>query len=206
MGKTPKGQTRNKILQFVRQQLMAGHSPSLRDIQQAFGFKAIETVREHLEVLVSANQLDKISGISRGFRLPHHHDTREPNRLIPLIGQVQAGPLQLAIEHPSQMLAIQSRYPADELFALTVQGESMLNKAILPGDIVVVHRQPTADSGDIVVALVDDEATVKTLRIRRGRLELHPENPVFKPIIPKPDSLTILGKVIEVRRYLEDQP
>ena len=79
----------------------------------------------------------------------------------------------------------------------------MRDAGILPGDIVVVRQQPNADPGDIVVALVEDEATVKTLRIRGGRVELHPENPDFQPIIPEAGSFSILGKVVEVRRYLE---
>jgi repressor LexA len=89
------------------------------------------------------------------------------------------------------------------LFGLRVQGESMIAAGILPGDIVVVRRQSAADSGDIVVALVGDEATVKRLRIGKNRIELHPENPDFDPIIPDAAELMIIGKVIEIRRYLE---
>ncbi|UCG53847.1 MAG: repressor LexA [Candidatus Latescibacterota bacterium] len=90
-----------------------------------------------------------------------------------------------------------------QLFALRVHGESMTGAGILPGDIVIVRSQPTAQSGDVVVALIGDEATVKRLRLRRGRIELHPENPAFEPIIPGPNECTILGKVIETRRFLE---
>ena len=79
----------------------------------------------------------------------------------------------------------------------------MTGAGILPGDIVVVRRQPRAETGDIVVALVEDEATVKRLLVRRGRVELHPENPDFDPIVPDPRDLTVLGKVVEVRRSLE---
>ena len=78
----------------------------------------------------------------------------------------------------------------------------MTGAGILPDDVVVVRRQPRAEPGDIVVALVGDEATVKRLRIRDGRAELHPENPAFEPIVPDPDDLRLLGKVIEIRRYL----
>jgi repressor LexA len=90
-----------------------------------------------------------------------------------------------------------------QLFALRVHGESMTGAGIFPGDIVIVRSQSTAQSGEIVVALIGDEATVKRLRLRRGRIELHPENPVFEPIIPGPNECTILGKVIEIRRHLE---
>jgi repressor LexA len=79
----------------------------------------------------------------------------------------------------------------------------MTGAGILPGDIVIVRSQPTANSGDIVVALVDDEATVKTLHIGDGRLELHPQNPDYEPIVPGPNECVILGKVVETRRYVE---
>jgi repressor LexA len=79
----------------------------------------------------------------------------------------------------------------------------MRGAGIFPGDIVIVRSQPTAQTGEIVVALIGDEATVKRLRLRRGRIELHPENPAFEPIIPGPNECTILGKVIEIRRHLE---
>jgi repressor LexA len=87
------------------------------------------------------------------------------------------------------------------LFGLRVRGESMSGVGILPDDVVIVRRQPEARSGEIVVALVGDEATVKRLRMRGRRVELHPENPDFDVIVP--DELTLIGKVVEVRRYLE---
>ena len=86
--------------------------------------------------------------------------------MVPHIGRVQAGNLALALEAPEGIIQVKTRLPADQLFALTVRGESMIDAAILPGDLVVVRRQQTADNGDIVVALVDDEATVKRLRLR----------------------------------------
>ena len=89
-----------------------------------------------------------------------------------------------------------------EVFALRVQGESMIGAGILPGDLVLVHRQPTAQSGDIVVALVENEATVKTFKQCDERIELHPSNPLFTPIILDAEAVVILGKVIEVRRTL----
>jgi repressor LexA len=82
----------------------------------------------------------------------------------------------------------------------------MTGAGIMPGDIVIVRSQPTATSGEIVVALVEDEATVKRLRLRRGRIELHPENPDFEPLVFLPNECVILGKVIEVRRYVEPLP
>ncbi len=110
------------------------------------------------------------------------------------------------LEEPEGYLPIPSRLPENELFALRVHGNSMRDAAILAGDIVVVRKQPSAASGDIVVALVGDEATVKRLRKRGRRVELVPENPDFEIIVPSPSALVLLGKVIEVRRYLEPLP
>jgi repressor LexA len=172
-------------------------------VQEAFGFRSVQTAREHLEALVREGRLTKETGKARSYRLPETATTDPPTRLVPLLGRVQAGPLDLAAQELEGYLAIQSRHDPGGLFGLRVQGESMVEAGILPGDIVVVRRQPAADSGDIVVALVGEEATVKRLRIRNRRIELHPENPDFEPIIPDSSELIIIGKVIEVRRYLE---
>ena len=120
-------------------------------------------------------------------------------RSVPLLGHVQAGALTTAVEDIEGYVPVQTR-DRGELFALTVEGESMLGAGILPGDIAIVRHQPTADSGDVVVALVGDEATIKTLRLKQGHVELHPENKKFKTIVPDPNELVILGKVIEIRR------
>ncbi|MBP1727146.1 MAG: regulatory protein LexA [Deltaproteobacteria bacterium] len=200
MGRTPAGETRERIYRFVRDRLLGGFPPTVREVKEAFGFRSVQTAREHLEALVTEGRLAKEAGKARGYRLGG--DSR-PTRLIPLLGRVPAGPLNIATEDLEGYLPIQGHRSGDDLFGLRVRGESMTGAGILPGDIVVVRRQPAADSGDIVVALIGGEATVKRLRIRRRRVELHPENPAFEPIIPDPADLTLLGKVIEVRRYLE---
>jgi repressor LexA len=203
MGRTPPGQTRKRVFRFVRDRLLKGFPPTVREVQEAFGFRSVQTAREHLEALVSEGRLTKVPGKARSYRLPETMRTDAPTRLVPLLGRVPAGPLDLAAEELEGYIPIQSHLDTDELFGLRVRGESMISAGILPGDIVVVRRQPTADSGSIVVALVRDEATVKRLRIRKDRVELHPENPDFEPIIPDAAELMIVGKVIEVRRYLE---
>ena len=200
MGRTPAGQTRERIYQFVRDRLLGGFPPTVREVKEAFGFRSVQTAREHLEALVDEGRLAKEAGKARGYRLGTGLGL---TRLVPLLGRVPAGPLNIATEDLEGYLPIQGHRSGDDLFGLRVRGESMTGAGILPGDIVVVRRQPAADSGDIVVALIGGEATVKRLRIRRRRVELHPENPAFEPIIPDPSDLTLLGKVIEVRRYLE---
>jgi repressor LexA len=202
MGRTPPGETRERIFRFVRQRLLAGRPPTVRDVQRAFGFRAVQTAREHLEALVAEGRLDKEAGKARGYRLPRG-PAEAPTVLIPLLGRVPAGPLDAAVEDLEGYVPIQTRHAPDELFGLRVRGESMTGAGILPGDVVVVRRQPAANSGDIVVVLIDDEATVKRLRIRKRRAELHPENPAFDVLTPDPDEMSLLGKVVEVRRWLD---
>jgi repressor LexA len=203
MGRTPPGQTRKRIFRFMRNRLLNGFPPTVREVQEAFGFRSVQTAREHLEALVTEGRLTKVPGKARSYRLPLTTSANPPTRLVPLLGRVPAGPLDLAIEDLQGYLPIQSRYNADDLFGLRVRGVSMIGAGILPDDIVVVRRQSAAESGNIVVALVGDEATVKRLRIIEDRIELHPENPDFEPIVPDTAELMIVGKVIEVRRYLE---
>lgn len=207
MAHTPPGKTRERVYQFVRQRILEGNPPTIREVQAAMGFRAVESARSHLNALVEQGRLAKEPGRSRGYALParlaRSRQKREPPlALVPLIGQVQAGDLNLALESPEGHIPLQTRHPIDQLFALTVKGRSMEGAGILPDDLVIVRRQPFAHNGDVVVALVGEEATVKTLRIKRGRVELHPANPRFKTILPDPQDLRILGKVIEVRRKL----
>lgn len=202
MGRTPAGETREKVFAFVRTRLLAGQPPTVREVQDAFGFRAVQTARQHLEQLVEQGRLVAERHKSRGYRLPR--TARGPRTMLaPLLGRVPAGVLDDAIEDPDGYLPVQARGTAGELFALRVRGESMTGAGILPGDLVIVRRQPAAKSGEIVVALVEQEATVKTLRLRGRRVELRPENPAFDPISLDAGEVTILGKVIEVRRILK---
>lgn len=205
MGKTPPGQTRNRIFRFVRQRLLSGEPPTVREVQEEFGFRSVQTARQHLETLVGKGLLTKTPGQARGYRLPQKVEVTP--RWVPLLGRVQAGSLTTAVEDLEGYLpldAASARVDSEaELFGLKVRGDSMSGAGILEGDVVVVRRQQSADSGSVVVALVDDEATVKRLVKRNGRVELHPENPAHEPILPDPEELTILGKVIEVRRFLK---
>ncbi len=200
MGRTPPGRTRERVLHFVRRRLLSGRPPTVRDVQRAFGFRAVETARQHLEALVREGRLAKERGVARGYRL--HPEGGTPTVLVPLLGRVQAGELTTAVEDLESYLPVRSRRSPEELFGLRVRGESMTGAGILPGDVVIVRRRPTASSGDLVVALVDDEATVKRLRRRGRRVELHPENPAFDILVPDPRELRILGVVVEVRRHV----
>jgi repressor LexA len=202
LGRTPSGQTRERVLRFVQERLLAGSPPTVREVQRAFDFRAVQTARQHLETLVAEGRLAKREGRARGYRLPAA--AGPPTMLVPLLGRVPAGSLDLAVEDLEGYLPVQSRRPPGEMFGLRVSGESMTGAGILPGDVVIVRRQSTAASGEIVVARIGDEATVKRLRLRGRRVELHPDNPAYEPIVPGPgEEMTLLGKVVEVRRTLE---
>lgn len=206
MAHTPPGQTRQQVYRFLRERLLAGAPPTIREVQDHFGFRSVESARAHLEALAREGRLVKEPGRSRGYRLPQGARPVAPPVLVPLLGRVQAGDLTAAIEEPEGYLAIDSRPTAEELFALRVRGESMTGAGILPGDVVIVRRQQEARVGEVVVALVEDEATVKTLRRDGRRFVLQPENPAFPTIVPEPGTLVLLGKVVEVCRYLEGLP
>jgi repressor LexA len=213
------GSTRRRIYQFVRERLESGEPPTVREIQHHFGFRSAQTVQEHLEALIREGALER-SGErrARAYRLPddayggardgggRDGGARVAGRLargIPLLGRVQAGAMTSAVEDIEGYIPVSIKREGEELFGLRVRGESMRDAGILPGDVVIVRRQPEAPEGSIVVALNGEEATVKRLRFREGRPELHPENPDFEPIIPDSEDFRILGKVIEVRRDLE---
>ena len=186
----------------MRKRLLEGAPPTVREVQEAMGFGAVESARKQLDALVAERRLVKTPGRARGYRLPPRRDTPRPQALVPVVGEVQAGALTEAIETPEGYVMVETRHSPDDLFALRVRGDSMVDAAILPGDTVIVRRRGKVESGDIVVALVAGEATVKTLRRRGRRVELHPANAAYRPIVPPPAELEILGKVIELRRRL----
>ncbi len=207
----PRGETREKIYRYVRGRLLAGQPPTVREVQHAVGLKAVESARVHLARLVADGRLAKDPSVSRGYRLPPGEAGRAPTVMVPLLGLVQAGGLTAAIEAPEGHVPVAGRAVTRRvgaLLALRVQGDSMKDAGILENDIVIVRRDVTPKSGDIVVALVDGEATVKTLQVKPGRqkkkrrVTLLPANSAYDPIVPDPNRLEILGRVVEVRRSL----
>jgi repressor LexA len=190
------------VLDFVRERVGEGLPPTVREVQAALGFRAVETAREHLERLVAEGKLEKDPGVARGYRVPG----APAARLAPVLGRVPAGPLAEALEAPDGYVRVETAphalSRASRLFALRVQGDSMTGAGILDGDIVIVRAQATANDGEIVVARIGGEATVKRLRVRRNKIELHPENDAYEPIeVGDVEDFTVLGRVIEVRRY-----
>ena len=183
-----------------------GYPPSVREIGAAMGLKSPSTVHFHLKGLEEAGMIVKAEGKTRAITLP-----AAPNRAvaeesnaradrIPVVGSVAAGSPILAEECIEDYLTFDTQGLSGEHFALKVRGESMVGAGILPNDLVVVHRQQEAHSGEIVVALFEDEATVKTLRRRDGHVWLMPENPAYDPI--DGTHAQVVGKVVAVvRRY-----
>lgn len=210
MAHTPPGRTREKVFRYVQARLLEGSPPTVREVQEALGFAAVESARKQLQALVEEGRLVKLAGRARGYRL------REPNAgpeapppvtWVPLLGEVQAGGFETAVEDPDGHVVMEERRPGDELVALRVRGDSMRDAGILPGDTVLVDRGRTPRSGDVVVAWVagptgEGEATVKNLRRRGGKIELVPANPDYPVLTPDPRDLTILGVVVELRRQL----
>lgn len=199
MPKTPPGATRARIRDFVLARVLEGTPPSVREVQDAFGFRSTATVREHLDALVAGGELEQESGRDRGYRLPGGF---QPG-LVPILGRVHAGALHEAVAHAEGFVAVEARR-APRCFALRVVGESMAGREIHDGDVVLVERDAPVRDGDIVVALIGDEATIKTLRRVGRRIVLAAANPAYADIEPAADGaeFRILGRVVEVRRAL----
>lgn len=174
-----------------------GYPPSVREIGEAVGLKSPSTVHFHLKHLEEAGVIEKGAGKGRAITLTA---PPVPEDKVPIVGNVAAGSPILAQECIEDYLTFDTGGRSGEFFALRVRGESMLGAGILPGDLVVVRRQETANNGEIVVAMIEDEATVKRLSRKNGRTWLMPENDAYSPI--DGTYAQILGKVAAViRRY-----
>lgn len=188
------------ILQYTRDH---GYPPSVREIGEAVGLKSPSTVHFHMKKLEAEGYILKADGKTRAITLPREAvaeelDSRENQ--VPVLGSVAAGSPILAEECIEEYLTFDTGGLSGEHFALRVRGESMLYAGILPDDLVIVHRQETFREGDIVVALFEDEATVKTLHRENGHIWLLPENPDYQPI--DGEGAALLGRVVAViRRY-----
>lgn len=173
-----------------------GYAPSVREIGEAVGLKSPSTVHFHLKRLQERGLIEKGDCKGRALVLT----SRSERNRIPVLGTVAAGAPILAEECIEDYLTVDCGGREEEYFALRVCGDSMLNAGILPGDMVVVHRQQTAHHGEIVVALLEDEATVKRLSRKNGKIWLLPENDAYQPIDGA--NASVLGKVTTVvRRY-----
>ena len=192
-----KNNTRTEVLELIRAYIAEhGYGPSVRELNQATGLKSTATVQYHLRALAEEGRIIIQPGKKRSISLPEDpNETKKDRGAVPVVGAVAAGQPILAVENIEGWLPWDG---GEGWFALRVKGESMKNAGILPGDKVVVRPQPTAEPGEIVVALLGDEATVKRFSRKRGHVWLLPENEAFEPI--DGDAAAILGVVRGVVR------
>ena len=186
-----------QILEYIRDRLEDGLPPSVREICAALEIKSTSTAHKYLGELQERGLIEKGSRLNRAITLPDDRSIR-----VPLVGTVTAGQPILAVEEIEGYIPYRSRsLHSRDLFALQVRGDSMINVGILDGDIIIIRQTPTAENGDIVVALIEDEATVKRFYKEKGHYRLQPENDTMEPIIV--DSVSILGRVVSLIREYE---
>jgi repressor LexA len=174
-----------------------GRPPTYREIAKQLGDVAVGTIQDHIRALIKKGFLEKLEGLSRGFRLVNQSGALQ----VPILGRVPAGRPIEAIEESQGSVSVPASVRG-ELFALHVVGESMIDAGIMDGDTVVVKQQNHAENGAIVVAMIDGEATVKYLEKKSGHVRLLPANSKFKPIeIPQGSENIIQGIVVSVQRF-----
>ncbi len=189
--------TQKKIYEFLVEKSQGGVPPSIREIGAAVGLKSTSTVHAHLVALEKAGYIMRDPLLKRAIRILGQDESFTQ---VPLIGTVTAGIPILAVEQIEGYIPYGGRVSRDKpLFALKVRGESMLWAGIHDGDIVIAEKTPYASNGDIVVAMLEDEATVKRFFKENGHFRLQPENDEFEPIIT--NEVAILGKVVSLIRY-----
>ena len=194
-----------EILEYIKSEILnRGYPPAVRDICEAVHLKSTSSVHSHLETLEKNGYIRRDPTKPRAIEIID--DTFNLSRRevvnVPLLGRVAAGEPLLAVENVETYFPIPTEYmPNEDSFLLKVKGESMINAGIFDGDHILVLCQPTASNGDMVVALVEDSATVKTFYKEDGQYRLQPENDTMDPIIV--DNCTILGKVFGVIRFFE---
>lgn len=199
-GRITKKQT--EILEYIKSQILnKGYPPSVRDICTAVNLKSTSSVHAHLETLEKNGYIRRDPTKPRAIEIidDNFNLTRREVVNVPLIGQVAAGQPLLAVENITSYFPIPAEFvPKEEVFMLKVKGDSMVNVGIYEGDQIIVKKQNTASNGEIIVALVDDSATVKRFYKENGHIRLQPENDFMQPIIV--DSCEIIGKVIGLIR------
>lgn len=192
-----------QILDYIKEQILnKGYPPSVRDICSAVALKSTSSVHSHLEKLEKNGYIRRDPSKSRTIEIidEDFNDVRREMSYIPEIGEVAAGVPLLAVQNTSGYFPIPTEYlPNEKTFILSVKGDSMVDIGIFEGDKLIVEQTNVASNGDIVVALVDDSATVKRFFKENGHIRLQPENMFMEPIIV--DNCTILGRVIGLFRF-----
>lgn len=194
----PLTKSQQKVYDYISECAQESRVPSVREICAATGLKSTSTVHLHLKTLEERGLIEREKGFNRCIRLSGD----EKATRIPVLGRVTAGMPILAVEDIESYIPIsESLRRGREMFALRVVGESMINAGIYDGDIVIVHRTPVANNGDIVVAMIEDEATVKRFYKEDGHFRLQPENDAYEPIYA--DEVVLLGTVAALYRTFD---
>ena len=192
-----------EILEYMKQEILnKGYPPTVRDICEAVKLKSTSSVHSHLETLEKNGYIRRDPTKPRAIEIidDNFNLTRREMTNVPMLGRVAAGEPILAVENVESYFPIPTEYmPDNDSFMLKVKGESMINAGIFDGDNVLVEKCSSARNGDMVVALVDDSATVKTFYKEADHIRLQPENDTMDPIIVK--DCEILGKVFGVLRF-----
>lgn len=186
-----------KVMDYIRKfSEENGYTPSVREIGKECGIKSTATVHSYIEKLQSKGYLNKTDNKKRAVTIG-----KGSGVTVPLIGTVTAGQPIFAYENYEDYYTFPTgEFRGDELFMLRVQGTSMIDAGIMDGDKIIVRRQQTAENGEIVVALVEDSATVKRFYKKDGHVVLHPENEALSDMIFAPEEVSILGKVVGLMR------
>ncbi|MCM3089071.1 SOS-response transcriptional repressor, LexA [Bhargavaea ginsengi] len=195
------------ILTFIKEEVRSkGYPPSVREIGEAVGLASSSTVHGHLARLENKGLIRRDPTKPRAIEILETGDAipKADVLQVPVVGKVTAGQPITAVENIEEYFPLPDQYGSsdDQLFMLEIMGESMIEAGILNGDYVVVRQQSTANNGEIVVAMTEeDEATVKRFFKESGHFRLQPENPSMDPIIV--DQVSILGKVVGVYRHIQ---
>ncbi len=190
-----------RIFNFIKEAIeTSGYPPTVREIGDRFGI-TVKGAYDHLKAIEKKGYIRCTTNKSRAIEILSEKISKSVSDLhnIPVVGRIAAGFPILAQENIEYYIRLpKSMVPAGELFALHVKGDSMIEKGINDGDIAIIKKQNSAHSGDIVAALIDDEATLKTLKIADKKIQLVPANGKYKPIIA--DNVVILGKLVSLLR------
>ena len=206
MPKEPLSDKQQQILEFIKQRILEkGYPPAVREICQAVHLRSTSSVHSHLETLERKGYIRRDPTKPRAIEIidDEFNLSRREIAHIPIVGTITAGEPILAVENVEDYFPIEPgliHYKKDT-FMLHVRGNSMINAGIFDGDLVIVERQTTADNGEIVVAMIDDSATVKRFFKEKDHYRLQPENDSMEPIIVS--ELTIIGKVIGLYRSIQ---
>jgi len=192
-----------QISRIIRE---TGHPPTVREIMDKLGLSSTCTVQRHLEALERKGFIKRSRLKARTLEIIKADDPRMVPRAvvqIPLVGVAAAGTPMLAVENIEGVLPLPADLvPEEPAYCLRVKGDSMIGVGLFDGDLVVVRQQDYAEEGDVVVAMIGDEATIKTFRRRDGQIHLEPANPTMQPMIYPADQVAILGRVIlGMRRF-----